>query len=162
MVDTIQQRGKSLDYQQDCPGVCRAFPDGGAKRDYENYIDHESHFMDELTHLAQSGSSMSGWKRRMLLAQSLSPTRRSVIADLYRHLQASEWTQQIPKRPPSHSRVGKAPLTTSRTNFSIAMSYYSPFRDLQGIAPPSVTHFVGKLPSRMAIAMKPLVIELLF
>ena len=31
----------------------------------------------------------------MLLAQSLRPTRRSVIPDLYRHLQVSEWTQQL-------------------------------------------------------------------
>ena len=31
----------------------------------------------------------------MLLAQSLLPTRRSVMPDIYRHLQVSEWTQQV-------------------------------------------------------------------
>lgn len=144
MVDTIQQRGRLLGCQQDCLGLCRVFPDGGERRDYENYMAYEPHVMDELTHLAQSGSSMSEWKRRMLLAQSLNPTRRSVIADLYRHLQVPERAQQFPKRPPLHSRLGKVPLTTSHTSFSIAMSYYSPSRDVQGIAPPSVTHFVGK------------------
>lgn len=95
VADTIQQRGRFFGYKQDYLGLCRVFLDGSVRRDYENYIDHESHVMDELTHLAQSGSSMSEWRRRMLLAQSLRPTRRSVIPDLYRHLQVSEWTQQL-------------------------------------------------------------------
>ena len=95
VADTIQQRGRFFGYKQDYLGLCRVFLDGGVRGDYENYIDHESHVMDELTQLAQSGSSMSEWRRRMLLAQSLRPTRRSVIPDIYRHLQVSEWTQQL-------------------------------------------------------------------
>ena len=51
--------------------------------------------MQVLRELTQSGSSMSEWRRRMLLAQSLLPTRRSVMPDIYRHLQVSEWTQQV-------------------------------------------------------------------
>lgn len=95
VADTIQQRGRFFGYKLDYLGLCRVFLDGDVRRDYENYIDHESHVMEELTHLAQSGSSMSEWRRRMLLAQSLRPTRRSVIPDIYRHLRVSEWTQQL-------------------------------------------------------------------
>ena len=95
VADTIQQRGRFFGYKQDYLGLCRVFLDGDVRGDYENYIDHESHVMGELTRLALSGSLMSEWRRRMLLAQSLHPTRRSVIPDIYRHLRVSEWTQQL-------------------------------------------------------------------
>ena len=94
VADTIQQRGRFFGYKRDYLGLCRVFLDADVRSDYENYIDHESHVMQELRDLTQSGSSMSEWRRRMLLAQSLLPTRRSVIPDIYRHLQVSEWTQQ--------------------------------------------------------------------
>lgn len=94
VADTIQQRGRFFGYKQDYLGLCRVFLDGEVRDDYENYIEHESHVMEELTLLALSGSSMSEWRRQMLLAQSLRPTRRSVIPDIYRHLQVPEWTQQ--------------------------------------------------------------------
>lgn len=94
VADTIQQRGRFFGYKRDYLGLCRVFLDGDVRSDYENYIDRESHVMDELRQLTRSGSSMSEWRRRMLLAQSLRPTRRSVIPDIYRHLQVSEWTQQ--------------------------------------------------------------------
>ena len=95
VADTIQQRGRFFGYKRDYMGLCRVYLDGDVRGDYENYIEHESHVMEELTQLTQSGSSMSEWRRRMLLAQSLRPTRRSVIPDIYRHLQVSEWTQQL-------------------------------------------------------------------
>lgn len=94
VADTIQQRGRFFGYKRDYLGLCRVFLDSDVRSDYENYIDHESHVMDELTLLALAGSSMSEWRRRMLLAQSLHPTRRSVIPDIYRHLQVPEWTHQ--------------------------------------------------------------------
>ena len=94
VADTIQQRGRFFGYKREYLGLCRVFLSGDVRVDYENYIDHESHVMEQLTQLTQSGSSMSEWRRRMLLAQSLHPTRRSVIPDIYRHLQVSEWTQQ--------------------------------------------------------------------
>ena len=94
VADTIQQRGRFFGYKRNYLGLCRVFLEGDVRGDYENYIDHESHVMDELTQLARSGSLMSEWRRRMLLAQSLHPTRRSVIPELYRHLQVLEWTQQ--------------------------------------------------------------------
>ena len=94
VADTIQQRGRFFGYKQDYLGLCRVFLAGDVRGDYEDYIEHESHVMDELRQLAQTGSPMSEWRRRMLLAQSLHPTRRSVIPDLYRHLLVSEWTQQ--------------------------------------------------------------------
>ena len=94
VADTIQQRGRFFGYKQEYLGLCRVFLPGDVRSDYENYIDHESYVMQELSKLSQSGSSMFDWRRRMLLAQSLRPTRRSVIPDLYRHLQVSQWTQQ--------------------------------------------------------------------
>ena len=94
VADTIQQRGRFFGYKRDFLGLCRVFLDGDVRNDYENYIDHESYVMQELRQLSQSGSSMSQWRRQMLLAQSLRPTRRSVMPDIYRHLQVSAWTQQ--------------------------------------------------------------------
>ena len=94
VADTIQQRGRFFGYKRDYLGLCRVFLEGDVRNDYESYIDHEAHVMEELSRLTQSGSSMSEWRRRMLLAQSLLPTRRSVMPDIYRHLQVSEWTQQ--------------------------------------------------------------------
>ena len=95
VADTIQQRGRFFGYKRDYLGLCRVFLAGDVRGDYENYIDHESHVMQELSQLTQSGSSMAEWRRRMLLAQSLLPTRRSVMPDIYRHLRVSEWTQQV-------------------------------------------------------------------
>ena len=95
VADTIQQRGRFFGYKRDYLGLCRVFLAGDVRGDYENYIDHESHVMEELSQLTQSGSSMSEWRRRMLLAQSLRPTRLSVMPDIYRHLQVLEWTQQL-------------------------------------------------------------------
>ena len=60
----------------------------------KNYIHHESYMMEQLGQLSQSEEPMSEWRRRMLLAQSLRPTRRSVMPDIYRHFRVSEWTQQ--------------------------------------------------------------------
>lgn len=106
VADTIQQRGRFFGYKRDYLGLCRVFLDADVKRDYENYMDHESHLMQELLELTSSGSSMSEWRRQMLLAQSLLPTRRSVLPDIYRHLQVSEWTQQIqPWTPEENARI---------------------------------------------------------
>ena len=94
VADTIQQRGRFFGYKHNYLGLCRVFLSGDVKSDYEHYVDHESYVMEELGQLAQSGNPMSEWRRRMLLVQSLRPTRRSVIPDMYRHLRVSEWTQQ--------------------------------------------------------------------
>ena len=106
VADTIQQRGRFFGYKRDYLGLCRVFLDAEVRSDYENYIDHESYVMQELRDLTRSGSSMSEWRRRMLLAQSLRPTRRSVLPDIYRHLKVSEWTQQMqPWTPEEDARV---------------------------------------------------------
>ena len=94
VADTIQQRGRFFGYKRDYLGLCRVFLDGDVRRDYENYIDHESYVMQQLRQLSQSEEPMSEWRRRMLLAQSLHPTRRSVMPDIYRHFRVSQWTQQ--------------------------------------------------------------------
>jgi len=94
VADTIQQRGRFFGYKQNYLGLCRVFLPCEVKRDYENYVDHETFVMEELGQLSQSGSSMLDWRRQMLLAQSLRPTRRSVMPDKYRHVKVSEWTQQ--------------------------------------------------------------------
>ena len=94
VADTIQQRGRFFGYKSDYLGLCRVFLPGDVRSDYEDYIDHESYVMQELRGLPASGHSMADWRRRMLLAHSLRPTRRSVIPDIYRHRRVSEWTQQ--------------------------------------------------------------------
>ncbi len=94
IADTIQQRGRFFGYKIDYLGYCRVFLAGDVRADYVNYIDHESYVMEELRHLSQSEEPMTEWRRRMLLAQSLRPTRRSVMPNIYRHLRVSEWTQQ--------------------------------------------------------------------
>ena len=94
VADTIQQRGRFFGYKSDYLGLCRVFLPGDVRSDYENYIDHESYVMEALRELLAAGNSMADWRRRMLLAHSLRPTRRSVLPDIYRHLRVSEWTQQ--------------------------------------------------------------------
>ena len=94
VADTIQQRGRFFGYKRNYLGLCRVFVPCDVRSDYENYIEHESYVMQELGKLSESGSSMLEWRRRMLLAQSLRPTRRSVMPDIYRHLAIKEWTQQ--------------------------------------------------------------------
>lgn len=95
VADTIQQRGRFFGYKRNYLRFCRVYLADDVRRDYENYIEHESHVMHELSQLSQSGCSMSEWRRRMLLAQSTLPTRRSVMPDIYRFTQVSEWTQQL-------------------------------------------------------------------
>lgn len=95
VADTIQQRGRFFGYKRDYLGLCRVYLDADVRSDYENYIDHESHLMHVLRELTLSGSSLPKWRRRMLLVQSLRPTRHSVLPTIYRHLKVSEWTQQI-------------------------------------------------------------------
>ena len=96
VVDTISTARKILRLQAestlDFAGVFLA---SDVRRDYENYIDHESYLVHALDEISQSGGSMSDWRRRMLLAQSLHPTRRTVIPDRYQRFRASEWTQQL-------------------------------------------------------------------
>ena len=94
VADTIQQRGRFFGYKQDYLGLCRVFLPGDVRADYVSYIDHESYVMEELQHLSQSEGPMTEWRRRMLLAQSLRPTRRSVMPNIYRHLKVAEWTRQ--------------------------------------------------------------------
>ena len=106
VADTIQQRGRFFGYKRDYLGFCRVFLANDVRSDYENYIDHETYVMQQLSQLSESGSLMSEWRRRMLLAQSLHPTRRSVMPDMYRHLRVSEWTQQTqPWTPGQENRV---------------------------------------------------------
>ena len=95
VADTIQQRGRFFGYKRNYLGLCRVFLPSDVRSDYENYIDHESYVMQELRQLSESGNSMSDWRRRMLLAQSLHPTRRSVMPDRYQRIRVSEWTQQV-------------------------------------------------------------------
>ena len=94
VADTIQQRGRFFGYKSNYLGLCRVFLEGNVRGDYEHYIEHESYVMEELGQLAQSGEPMSEWRRRMLLAHSLRPTRPSVLPDIYRHRRVPEWTQQ--------------------------------------------------------------------
>ena len=95
VADTIQQRGRFFGCKREYLGLCRVFLDGDVRNDYEDYIDHESFVMEQLNQLSQSGGLMSDWRRRMLLAQSLHPTRHSVMPDIYKHLRVPEWTQQL-------------------------------------------------------------------
>ena len=94
VADTIQQRGRFFGYKSNYLGLCRVFLPHDVRSDYENYMEHESYVMEQLRQLSKSGSAMADWRRKMLLAQSLRPTRRSVIPDIYRHLRVSEWTRQ--------------------------------------------------------------------
>ena len=103
VADTIQQRGRFFGYKKNYLGLCRVFLPRDVRSDYENYIAHESYVMDRLKSLSRSGSSITEWRRRILLAHSLRPTRRSVIPPgVYEHLRVSEWTQQTRPWNPEH------------------------------------------------------------
>ena len=94
VADTIQQRGRFFGYKLNYLGLCRVFLARDVRDDYENYIEHEAYVMEELRQLTRSERPMSEWRRRMLLAQSLRPTRRTVMPNIYQHLRVPVWTQQ--------------------------------------------------------------------
>ena len=94
IADTIQQRARFFGYKAPYLGLCRVFLARQVRIDYCDYIEHETYVMDQLRDLANAGEPMTEWRRRMLLAASLRPTRRSVVPDIYRHLHAAAWTGQ--------------------------------------------------------------------
>jgi len=93
-VDTIEQRARFFGYKGRYFGFCRAFLAPDVREIYTEYLSHEEFLINKLRELAsQSGASMTDWRRAMILASSVRPTRPSVLPrGLYRQLQLSEWT----------------------------------------------------------------------
>ena len=93
-VDTIEQRARFFGYKGRYLGFCRAFLDPDVSDIYTEYLDHEDFLIEKLRELAgQPGASMTDWRRAMILASSVRPTRPNVLPrGLYRQLQVSEWT----------------------------------------------------------------------
>jgi hypothetical protein len=93
--DTIQQRARFFGYKRPYLGLCRVYLTSDVRDDYANYVEHETFVMDELKQMVRQDVPFREWRRRMILASSLHPTRRSVVPnDIYRHSKVSEWTTQ--------------------------------------------------------------------
>jgi hypothetical protein len=95
-VDTIEQRARFFGYKRDYVDMCRVWLDDQIASSYYEYVDHEDYLMSELKNLTIEGSaSLPEWRRVMLLALRLKPTRPSVLPkNLYRQLRVEDWTVQ--------------------------------------------------------------------
>ena len=95
-VDTIEQRARFFGYKKSHLGLCRVFLDADVREIYTGYLDHEQFLMEKLANLAADPSRpMSDWRREMLLANRLKPTRPNVLPrGIYSQLKIPDWTVQ--------------------------------------------------------------------
>ena len=93
-VDTIEQRARFFGYKGRYLGMCRAFLSRDVREIYTEYLDHEDFLIEKLRELAnRPNTSMTDWRRAMILASSVHPTRLSVLPrGLYLQLQVPPWT----------------------------------------------------------------------
>lgn len=94
-VDTIEQRGRFFGYKRSYLGFCRVFLAPEVRDIYTEYLRHEEFLIGKLHELAeQPDASMKEWRRAMILASSVQPTRPNVLpAGLYKQLKVSAWTK---------------------------------------------------------------------
>jgi hypothetical protein len=94
--DTIEQRARFFGYKRDYFGLCQVFLDDVVARLYYDYVEHETFLMDILRKLSLEGEQdMAEWRRAMLLAITMKPTRPAVLPrHLYNQLKIDDWTIQ--------------------------------------------------------------------
>lgn len=93
--DTLQQRARFFGYKRSYQGLCRIYLERGARKGFEDYVEHEEIMRRELRRLADTGESLNSWRRRFVLSADLHPCRRSVISDGYiRAQRGGGWVQQ--------------------------------------------------------------------
>lgn len=93
--DTLQQRARFFGYKRKYLGLCRVYLEQNLKTAFEDYVEHEQTMRTELKRLADTGTELRTWRRRLILDPSLHPCRRSVISDPYSRTRAGGgWTQQ--------------------------------------------------------------------
>jgi hypothetical protein len=93
--DTLQQRARFFGYKRKYLGLCRVYLEQNLKVAFEDYVEHEQTMRTELKRLADTGTELHTWRRRLILDPGLHPCRRSVISDPYSRTRAGGgWTQQ--------------------------------------------------------------------
>ena len=94
--DTLQQRARFFGYKHRYLGICRIYLEEGLKTAFEQYVEHEELMRLEIKRLAERGTNLRSWRRRLVLDPSLQPCRRSVISDSYlRATPGGGWTHQL-------------------------------------------------------------------
>ena len=78
-VDTILQRGRFFGYRSDYLDYCRVFLPPDLRRDFEQLVPHEEKLWDALRDHQHEASSLSDWRRLMLLEPRLRPCRSAVV-----------------------------------------------------------------------------------
>src|SRR5680860_263453 len=93
--DALQQRARFFGYKRKYLGLCRVYLEQDLKTAFEDYVEHEQTMRTELKRLADTGTELRTWRRRLILDPSLHPCRRSVISDPYSRTRAGGgWTRQ--------------------------------------------------------------------
>jgi hypothetical protein len=77
--DTIQQRARFFGYKGAYGDLCRAWLVPETAHIYQRYVEHEEALRTELSAVAQSGTSLKQWRRRLLIDAALRPCRANVI-----------------------------------------------------------------------------------
>jgi hypothetical protein len=93
--DTIQQRARFFGYKGAYGDLCRAWLVPETAHIYQRYVEHEEALRTELTAVAQSGTSLKEWRRRLLIDAALRPCRANVIGLPYvrQRVKGDSWTR---------------------------------------------------------------------
>lgn len=78
--DTVQQRGRFFGYKQGYVDLLRAWLNPETAEVYESYVRHESAMRAELQELDDRSTPLRDWRRHLLLARDMNPTRAAVIS----------------------------------------------------------------------------------
>jgi hypothetical protein len=95
-VDTIQQRGRFFGYKKTYLELLRGWMSIDLRDAYKNIVETEDSMRIELKKFDMNGYHLQDWRRNMLLAPGLNPTRHSVISMPYSllDLKDNSWFQQ--------------------------------------------------------------------
>lgn len=78
--DTVQQRGRFFGYKRGYVDLLRAWLNPDTAGVYADYVRHETAMRAELEQLDASGTPLREWRRQLLLAQHMNPTRAAVMS----------------------------------------------------------------------------------
>lgn len=95
-VDTIQQRGRFFGYKKGYQELLRGWMSEDLVNAYKNIVETETELRIDLKKFDDEGFRLQDWRRNMVLAHGLAPTRSSVISMDYSilNLRDNSWFKQ--------------------------------------------------------------------
>ena len=95
-VDTIQQRGRFFGYKKSYLPLLRGWVSADLNKAYTDIVETEKEMRIELESFDKNSYQLQDWRRNMILAPGLSPTRLNVISMGYTMLELKDnsWFQQ--------------------------------------------------------------------